>query len=172
MTGESIKGGHEITPGSRPVNLAVLMGRIMVGQAVFAASVVRFAGLALGLPVHRLLVPFLLLLYCGLVLSPFVYSARLARERPKSCALRFGIAIFSYLTVSTMALTFGAIKAGVLSPADADDLLFVLLFSVFGAVIAYFVERQVFGATRPGRSNGDTATKIEAGNNEGSSGLR
>ena len=170
MTGESIKGGHEITPGSRPVNLAVLMGRIMVGQAVFAASVVGFAGLALGLPVHRLLVPFLLLLYCGLVLSPFVYSARLARERPKSCALRFGIAIFSYLTVSAMALTFGAIKAGVLSPAEAMHtyLPFVLPISVFGGVITYFVGRQVLGASKTGRSNSDTSTRSEAGNDEGS----
>jgi len=170
MTGESIKGGHEITPGSRPVNLAVLMGRIMVGQAVFAASVVGFAGLALGLPVHRLLVPFLLLLYCGLVLSPFVYSARLARERPKSCALRFGIAIFSYLTVSAMALTFGAIKAGVLSPAKAMHtyLPFVLPISVFGGVITYFVGRKVLGASKTGRSNSDTSTRSEAGNDEGS----
>ena len=154
------------------MNFAVLTGSIMAGQALGAASFVGFWGLALGVPFHKLLVPFLSLLPCGLVVSPLLYWARLARKRSRARAIRFGTAMFFYQSAFTIGLGFGAIKAGVLSPADADDLLFVLLFSVFGAVIAYFVERQVFGATRPGRSNGDTATKIEAGNNEGASGLR
>jgi hypothetical protein len=93
-----------ISFGGNAVAMAILVG---LGVAVF------------DLPLRGAGVPYLVLLIPGLVLAPYLYWARLTRESPRACALRFTIGIFSYLIVLSMALLFGAVWIGALSLATA-----------------------------------------------------
>lgn len=116
------------------------------GHALGLAIFTGLVGLAWGIPPGKLLVPYAMLAYCGLVLCPLLYWARLSRNRPKSCAIRFAIAMFLYLQTLMLALGFGAIRLGILTKADAIDGYgpFMLPFSAFAAVLVYFVVRQMF----------------------------
>lgn len=87
-----------------------------------------------------LLLPYALFAYCGLVLSPLIYWARLARRRPRVCALRFAIAIFGYLLLLSWAIEFALVRLRIYSQAEAIRNLgpLLALFPTFSAVIAYF----------------------------------
>jgi hypothetical protein len=137
-------------PGS--VNFGIWTAVIFVGHAIGMAIFIGLAGLILGIPARRLLVPYTTLLYCGLVLSPLLYWARLSRERPKSCAIRFGIAMFLYLQVLMLALGFGTIRLGILSQATAlnDYAPFMVPFSVLASILLYVVARQMLKAPQSG----------------------
>jgi len=133
------------TPKSHSVNFGLWTVVIFIGHALGMGIFVGFAGLLLGIPARRLLVPYTTLVYCGLALSPLLYWARLARERPKSCAIRFGIAIFLYLQVLMLALGFGTIRLGILSQAEVLNTYapFMVLFSALVSVLIYLAARQM-----------------------------
>ncbi len=133
-------------PGS--VKFGIFMAVTFGGHAIGMAIFVGLAGLIMRIPTRSLLVPYTALLYCGLILSPLLYWARLSRERPKSCAIRFGIAIFFYLQVLTLALGFGTIRLHILSQAEAvsDFGLVVLPLSAFAFAASYVIVRQTLKA--------------------------
>lgn len=134
------------------VNFGIWTSIIFVGHAIGMAIFIALAGLVLNIPAHRLLVPYTTLLYCGLVLSPLLYWARLSRERPRSCALRFGIAMFLYLQVLMLALGFSTIRLGILSRATAlnDYAPFMVPFSMLVSALLYIVALQMLGAPQSG----------------------
>ena len=126
--------------------IAVVFGGHAVGMAIFVGLI----GLILGIPVRNLLVPYTTLVYCGLVLSPLLYWVRLARERPKSCALRFAVAMFFYLQIVVLALGFSTIKLHILSHAEAvrDFGLLIIPLSVFMFAASYLVVRHTVKGTK------------------------
>lgn len=109
------------------------------GHAVGMAMFVGSAGLILGIPAHSLLVPYAALLGCGLIFSPLLYWARLSRGRPKSRALRFGIAMFLYMPTFTLVVGFGTVRLHILPQAEALSVfgLLVLPAFAFTAAAAY-----------------------------------
>jgi hypothetical protein len=101
------------------------------GNAVAMATLVALAAAILDLPVSRIWIPYAVLLIPGLVLAPYLYWARLTRDRPQACAFRFTIGLFSYLIVLSAALIFGAVWVGVLSLATAEKYMFPSLVPIY-----------------------------------------
>jgi hypothetical protein len=93
-----------------------------------------------------------MLLECGLVLSPLLYWARCAREQPRSCAIRFGIAFFLYLQVLMLALGFSAIRLGILSRTAAlnDYAPLMVPFSALTSLVLYVLTHQILKARKSG----------------------
>jgi len=135
------------------VNFGKWTAVIFVGHAVGAAIFIRFAGFALALPARRLWVPYTMLLYCGLALSPLLYWARLAREQPKTCAIRMAIASFLYAQVFMLALGVSAIRLGVLSQTEALNNYAPIMvpFTALASTAIYVVRRQILKARTSGR---------------------
>lgn len=115
-----------------------------VGHTVGMAVFVGLAGLVLNISVRRLLVPYATLAYCGLVFSPLLYWAYLVRNRPKSCAIRLGVAVFLYLQVFMLALGFSTIGLGIMSVRAALNYApFMLPFSALASAALYVAAREV-----------------------------
>jgi hypothetical protein len=115
--------GGGTTQGPRSENFGLLLAVTFGGHAFAMAIFVGLAGLILRISLGSLWMPCIALLAAGLVLAPFLYWARLARDRPKTRAFRFAIAMFAYGDVLTAALLFGAIWVGALSAAVISSLL-------------------------------------------------
>lgn len=128
------------------VNFGIWTAVILVGHAMGMAILIGIAGLILNIPARRLLVPYTTLLYCGLVLSPLLYWARLARQRPKSCAIRLAIAVFLYSQALMLALGFSAIRLDILSQKTAlnEYAPFMVPFSALASIVLYIAARQMF----------------------------
>jgi hypothetical protein len=126
--------------------IVIVFGGNALGMAIF----VGLAGLILSIRPRSLLVPYTTLLYCGLVLSPLLYWARLSRKRSQSYALRFAIAIFFYLQAIVLALGFSAIKLNILSQAEAvsDFGLLIVPLSAFTFGASYLLVRQMIKDTK------------------------
>ncbi len=152
MNDNPIHVDAETTPRPGSVNFGIWTAVIFVGHAIGMAIFIGLAGLILNIPARSLWVPYTALVYCGLVLSPLLYWARLSRERPKSCAIRFGIAMFLYLQVLMLALGFGAIRLGILSQAAAlnDYAPFMIVFSALASILLYIAARQMLKAPQSG----------------------
>lgn len=134
------------------VNFGLFTVTVFVGHCIGAAIFIGMAGIALDIPGRKLWAPYVALVCCGLVLSPLLYWARLARERPKTCAIRFGIAMFLYLQVVIVALGFSTIRLGILSLTTAinDYALFMLFLSVFASIMSYGIARQTLKIPQSG----------------------
>lgn len=117
----------------------------LIAHAIGTAIFMVVATLILGLPIRTVLVPYIVLAYSGVVLGPLILWARLARERPKSCALRFTIAMFLYSQSIMMALGFGVIRLRILPLATVvnDYAPFLVFFFALCSIPAYFVVRQI-----------------------------
>lgn len=111
--------GSRATPSSGSVRFGPFLALVFFGNALGVAIFVVLAAAILSLPARSLWVPYVVLLMSGVVLAPYLYWARLVRDRPKACAFRFTIGVFSYLNVLTAGLLFGAVWVGVLSPTTA-----------------------------------------------------
>lgn len=137
--------GRETSQGPGAGNFGLLLAVTFGGHAFGMAAFVGFAGLMLRISLSRLWVPYLALLVAGLVLAPFLYWARLARDRPKTSAFRFAIAMFAYGDVLTAALLFGAVWMDVLSPPVVLYDIVPLLLPFFGlmSVLVYVVVLQM-----------------------------
>ena len=132
------------------VNFAKWTVVIFVANAVGTAIFTGLAGLALNLPARTLWVPYTMLLFCGLVLSPLLYWARLAREQPKSCAIRLAITFFLYSQVVMLALGVGAIRLGILSSTEEVDYYApcMIPFTALTSVLTYVLMRRRFEARK------------------------
>jgi hypothetical protein len=135
----STNQGLETAPRSASSEFFSLLVQTVVGTAVGAAMFVGFAGLVFGLSARSLLVPFVALIVPGPILAPFLYWARLARDRPKAFALRFAIGAFAQLQVLATALLFSAIWTGIASPTTVvEDIVPILFpFLIFLTPIIY-----------------------------------
>jgi hypothetical protein len=120
--------------------------------ATYSAIVAAFVGLAclaFALSLRSLMLPFMILLGCGLLLSVFVYWVRQSYSRPKTCAIRFALVVFFYLQIFALAIGFGAVKVGILSLPAALEYYTPLLLP--GAAISSVV---VYVSTRTALKDG------------------
>ena len=134
-----------------PVRPGTFMAAVFGGNALGMSIFVAILGhVILGIPARSLLLPYITLLYCGLLLAPSLYWARLSQERPKSCALRFAIAMIFYLQAVTLALGFSAIKLNIMSLAEAVSDFGPLIVPLSALMFAssYLVVRQVLGTRK------------------------
>ena len=120
--------------------LAAGIGGNALGVAAFVGSI----ELILGAPVRSLAAPYVALLVPGFVLPPFLYWARLARDRPRSCALRFAIGMLAWTLPFTLALGFSAVWLHILSFDEAVDIVgpLALLGPASAFAAAYIAVRQ------------------------------
>ncbi|HZT73831.1 MAG TPA: hypothetical protein VE996_09290 [Terriglobales bacterium] len=152
MSNNEIGVDPQKAPRAGSVNFATWTAVIFVGHGIGMAIFVGLAGVILSVPLRRLVVPYTTLVYCGLVLAPLLYWARRSRERPKICAMRFGISMFLYLQVLLFALGIGAVKLGILSVATAldDYAVPMVVFSVLASFLVYLIARQMLRAPQSG----------------------
>lgn len=151
MGNGQLEGSGVSVPRRDSVNLATWFAAIFLGHATGMAALAGLAAAILKIPVHGLLVPYIALACCGLVLAPSLYWARLSRERPDSCAIRFGVGMFLYLQALMLALGFGAVRVGIISRVAAIHGFapLVIPFSALASVLLYVAARQVLKAPRP-----------------------
>lgn len=121
---------------------------ILFSNAVGCAIFIALAGMVLNLTIHQLWQPYLALVECGFVLAPLLYWARLSRERPKSCSIRFAISMFFYIQSVMLALGFSIIRLGIWSMKEViyDYAPFMELLSVVVSFLIYLVVRQMLKA--------------------------
>ena len=152
MSGNPIQFDQQKTLNPRSVNFGTWTAMVVVGNALGMATFVGLAGLVLSIPARRLLMPYATLVPCGFVLAPLLYWARLARERPKSCSIRLGIAMFLYFQAVILALGLDTLRLGIVSQAAAldDYALFLIPFSALASVLGSVVVRQMLEAHRSG----------------------
>jgi hypothetical protein len=111
-----------------------------VGNAILVVLV----GLALGLRMRSLLLPYLLLLWCGFVGASLIYWARQSYERPRSGAIRFTLAIFFLLNLYMGVLVFSAYRLGLLTQEEAlyGYAPYILPGAVVACIAVYFTARR------------------------------
>jgi len=116
----------------------------LVPYGIGHAILVVLVGLALSLRMQSLLLPYLLLLWCGFVSASLIYWARQSYERPKSGAIRFTVAIFLLLNLYMGILVFSAYWLHLLSQEAAllDYGPYILPGAAFASVAVYFMARQ------------------------------
>lgn len=148
MTGTTTGNRKAERPKGRDYILWTLMALIAhaIGTAIFAVG----AALVLSIPFRTMVLPYIALAYSGVVLGPLILWARLERERPKSCALRFTIAMFLYSQSIMLALGFGVIRLRILPVATVvnDYAPFLVFFFAICSVPAYFIARQILQPTK------------------------
>jgi hypothetical protein len=89
-------------------------------HAVAMASLVGLVGLIYDLPFRSLVVPFLVLAYCGIIFSTLLFMARVLGHRwPRWLPLICGLFMMSYVEVLMMALGFGAVRLHLMSAENA-----------------------------------------------------
>jgi hypothetical protein len=124
-----------------------------VGHVVLVALL----GLALGLRARSLLLPYLLLLWCGFVGASLIYWARQSYERPKSGATRFALAMFLFLNLYLGALLFSTVKLTILSAGTAlnDYAPYILLTSALSSAVVYMMARRRLESVSQSGTEGD-----------------
>lgn len=115
----------------------------LVSYGLGQAILIVLAGVALDLRIQRLLLPFLLLLWCGFIGASLTYWARQSYERPK-CAIRFAVAIFLFLNLYMGVLVFSAYKVHLLSRDSAlyDYGPYVLPGAALTSIVVYIMARR------------------------------
>ena len=78
---------------------AVFVGTYAVLEAILLVSV----GILANLPLRRLWLSYVSLLLVPVVAGPLIHWARLSLSRPRTCACRFSIAVFTSFSVLTNA---------------------------------------------------------------------
>lgn len=126
-----------------PENLGTWILMTFVGHSIGAAIFMALAAFFQGIPIHKLWVPYAALACCGVIFGPLLYWARLARGRPKLCAIRFTVAMFLCSQSVMLALGFDMSKLGMLAFGKFinDYAPFLVLFFALCSVPGYFIAR-------------------------------
>ena len=134
------------------MSLARWIFTFFITYAVLEAVFVGLAGVALNIPVRSLLVPYLMLLFCVLVLAPLVRWSLGSRNQPRSCALRFALVIFLYLQLFSLVVAFNVVRLGIMSQAIilGDAAPCVLVGSVITSVVVYATARRQLEVAKHG----------------------
>lgn len=92
---------------------AVFVGTYAVLEAILLVSV----GILANLPLRRLWLSYVSLLLVPVVAGPLIHWARLSLSRPRTCACRFSIAVFTSFSVLTAVLALNASELNLTSKA-------------------------------------------------------
>jgi len=119
----------------------------LVSYGIIHAIFIVLAELALGVRIQRLLVPYLLLLWCGFVGASLIYWARQSHGWPRAGAIRFTLAIFFFLNLYMGVLVFSAYSLGLLTPDAAlyGYAPYILPGAVLASIAVYFAARSRHG---------------------------
>jgi hypothetical protein len=114
--------------------------------AILHAIEVALVGVALSVPVRKLLLPYLLLFWCGVFAAVLFYWAREPVDQPPTAVApaRFAIALFTMLNMYEGALLVGAVAIGVLTKASAlrEWAPYIVPSSLVIAISMYFTARR------------------------------
>jgi hypothetical protein len=116
----------------------------LASWGVCQAVLIFLAGLALNLSPRSLLLPYLLLLWCGFVGGTLIYWARQSYPRPRAGAIRFTFAIFVSLNLYMGALLFSAYRLRFLSQETAlyDNGPYILPGAALASAAVYITARR------------------------------
>ena len=111
--------------------------------AIFDVAFVGLVGLSLRLSIQKLLEPFALIFFCGVLASVLTYWARNSYRQPRSGAVRLSLGFFVYLGLFMSVLLFSAAKNGIIANASLlpDFISIVCPGSIIAAVVVYFSAR-------------------------------
>ena len=134
---------------STPFTFWKWISLFLAAYAVGHGFLLALAGLVLNLRIRSLLLPYLLLLWCGFVCAVLTYWARQSYGRPKSGAVRLALAVFLYMNLYMGALLVSVVKLGVLSRGNAlyGYAPYILPGSALGSLGVYVTVRWRLEAT-------------------------
>jgi hypothetical protein len=114
--------GEPTTRDPKPLRFPRFFVAAFGGHSLGMAVALAILGLILGIPLRRLLVPFLAFAYCGVILAASLYLARVARVRwPDRFPVICGLVMFLYWGLFLLALGFTAIRLQFLSLQGATN---------------------------------------------------
>ena len=143
---------REGMPKPDKVNFAVWTGIMFLGHSIGYAIFLGAIGLIFDLAIPNLWKPYLLLVYCGLLFGPLSYWARIARERPQTCARRFAIVCFLYFQILVFVLLYSATDLKLLNRDDAIG-FYSLCLVPFNALVCLYIYRTMHQKLeKPGQS--------------------
>jgi len=144
MSSAGTRGGNSTTRRWSAFTFWRWVSLFLIPYGVGHAILVLLVGIALGLRVRSLLLPYLLLLWCGFVGGSLIYWARQSYDRPRAGAARFTLAVFVLLNLYMGVLVFGACDVGLLSQqvAISGYAPYILPTAVIASVVGYPVVRR------------------------------
>jgi hypothetical protein len=112
--------------------------------AICTVVVLGIAAVVLKMSLQRMWLPYLLVLGCGLVVSPLLYWVAKSRARPRVCALRFAFVIFVFLQLFAAILGLSGIWLGVVERGAVLDYYFpsLTIGAIISSVVVYIVTRK------------------------------
>lgn len=150
---ENLARANSPRQGQPPVRFPFFMIAIFVGHTLAMAICLGIAALIFGLPADKLAAPFFVLAFCGIVIAPVFYLARVARDRwPKWFPVISGSAMFSYAGLLLLAVGLIAIRLHFFSFKEAvNELAGIADLSLAIAFIAgYLFARHTIRPKRSG----------------------
>ena len=115
-----------------------------ITYSVCAAVVLAIVGIALKVSIQRMLLPYLLVVSCGVVIGPLLFWVRQATDRPKTCAIRFAFVVFVFLQLFALVLAISGVKLGVVEQAAVFEYYLPCLTpgAIISSAVVYIMTRK------------------------------
>jgi hypothetical protein len=148
-------GRSETTPGDPYSEPSARWAIVVLGSHTFSFALwAGVVGLALGVPLRGMLVPFAMFALCRLLLTPLLAWSYRADARPKAGAFRMGLAWFVHLQAFMAALELTEVWLGKESLADAVSIapFLVVCIALISGALYFWWRRRLEGVAARERS--------------------